>query len=38
VDNGGALIAPFIGSQGGRRRAVKAREVAAVELQWRQLR
>jgi hypothetical protein len=33
VDNGGALIAPFIGLQDGRRRAVKRREAVAAELQ-----
>jgi hypothetical protein len=33
VDNGGALIVPFIGLQGGRRQEVKVRETAAVELQ-----
>jgi hypothetical protein len=32
VDNRGALVAPFIGSQGGRRRAVRGREVVTVEL------
>jgi hypothetical protein len=37
VDNGGALVAPFIGSYGGGRRAVKGREATAVELQWRRL-
>jgi hypothetical protein len=31
VDNGGALIVPFIGSYGGGRRAVKGREAVAAE-------
>jgi hypothetical protein len=35
IDNGDALVTPFIGSSGDRRRAVKDREAAAVELQWR---
>jgi hypothetical protein len=33
VDNGGVLVTPFIESQGGKRRAIKGREAAAVELQ-----
>jgi hypothetical protein len=33
VDNGGALIAPFIGLQCGERRMIKEREAAAMELQ-----
>jgi hypothetical protein len=37
VDNRGALVVPFIGSLGSGRRAVKGREAAAVELQWRRL-
>jgi hypothetical protein len=37
MDNGGALIMPFIGSKGGGRRAVKGREAVMVELLWRQL-
>jgi hypothetical protein len=38
VDNGGALVMPFIGLLGSGRRAVKGRETVAVELQWRLLR
>jgi hypothetical protein len=37
VDNGGALIVPFIVSQGGGRWVVKGREAMMVELQWRRL-
>jgi hypothetical protein len=33
VDNGGALVTPFIGSLGSGRWAVKGREATAVELQ-----
>jgi hypothetical protein len=33
VDNGGTLIAPFIGPSGGEMRVVKGREAAMVELQ-----
>jgi hypothetical protein len=34
VDNGGALIGPFILSLGSRRRVVKGRDATVVELQW----
>jgi hypothetical protein len=37
VDNEGALIVPFIVSQGGGRSVVKGREAMMVELQWRRL-
>jgi hypothetical protein len=37
VDNGGALIVPFIVSRGGGRWVVKGREAMMVELQWRRL-
>jgi hypothetical protein len=33
MDNGGALITPFIGPQDGRRRMVKGREASTVKLQ-----
>jgi hypothetical protein len=33
VDNGGAIVAPFIGPYCGGRRVVKRREAAVVELQ-----
>jgi hypothetical protein len=33
VDNGGALVAPFIGPQGGERRAVRGRKVVTVQLE-----
>jgi hypothetical protein len=38
VDNGGALIMPFIESYGGGRWAVKGREVMAMKLQLHRLR
>jgi hypothetical protein len=34
VDNGGALVAPFIDPQGGERRAVRGRKVVTVQLEW----
>jgi hypothetical protein len=37
VDNGGTLVAPFIGPLGSGRRAVKGREAVAVKLQWHRL-
>jgi hypothetical protein len=37
VDNGGAFLMPFIGPYGSGRRAVRRREAAAVEPQWRRL-
>jgi hypothetical protein len=33
VDNGGALVVPFIGQLGSRRRAVKGWKAAAMSLQ-----
>jgi hypothetical protein len=38
MDNGSALVAPFIGPIGQQKAAVKGKEAAAVELQWCRLR
>jgi hypothetical protein len=37
VDNGGALITPFIGLQGDERWVIQGRKAVMVELQWHRL-